>query len=90
MAPPAPGPALAVLGCSLRLPRRLTSRGRIGALIRELEVAGWQFDGWQQSSWLQGQLVLCLDEDGRATLVGQPVGYDEEMGLLVGGQGDVP
>lgn len=90
LAPPAPGPALAVLGCSLRLPRRLTSRGRIGALIRELEVAGWQFDGWQQSSWLQGQLVLCLDEDGRATLVGQPVRYDEEMGLLVGGQGDVP
>ena len=90
LAPPAAGPALAVLGCSLRLPRRLTSRGRIGPLIQELEVAGWQFDGWQKSSWLQGQLVLCLDEDGRATLVGQPVRYDEEMGLLVGGQEDMP
>lgn len=82
-APPGDRLALSVLGCSVRLPHRITRDWRIDRVIRELEVAGSVFRGWQQSRWLQGQLILCLDHDLRAELAGFAVQYDAELGLLV-------
>lgn len=76
--------ALSVLASSVRLPSRITSRGRIDAVITELEVAGWEFDGWQKSPWLAGELILCLDRDLRATIAGQSIRYDADLGLIVG------
>lgn len=75
--------ALSVLGSSVRLPQRITSRGRIDAVIRELEVVGWQFTGWQESQWLAGQLILVLDASLRTSLGGESVRYDSELGLVV-------
>ena len=75
--------ALSVLASSVRLPHRITSRGRIDAVIRELEVAGWQFSGWQGSHWLSGQLILVLDADLRAQVGGEAVRYDADLGLVV-------
>jgi len=80
---PADHLALSVLGSSVRLPQRITSRGRIDAVIRELEVVGWQFMGWQESPWLAGQLVMVLDANLRTTLGGESVRYDSELGLVV-------
>ena len=75
--------ALSVLGCSVRLPRQVAGGWRLDSVIRELEEAGEQFAGWQSSPWLQGQLVLCLDDGLRAVVGGWRVRYDVEMGLLI-------
>jgi len=74
---------LSVLASSVRLPQRITSHGRIDAVIRELEVVGWQFMGWQESPWLAGQLIAVLDANLRTTLGGQSLRYDSELGLVV-------
>ena len=80
---PADHLALSVLASSVRLPQRITSHGRIDAVIRELEVVGWQFMGWQESPWLAGQLIAVLDANLRTTLGGQSLRYDSELGLVV-------
>ncbi len=85
-APPSDHLALAVLGSSVRLPQRLTRGRRIDRVIRELEMLGRQFQGWQQSHWLQGQLIVCLDDRMRTSLAGESVRYDVELGLLTEGK----
>lgn len=86
--PPAPHLALSVLSTSVRLPQRITGRGRMDRVINELEVLGWQFSGWQESPWLAGQLILLLDASLRAVVGGESVRYDPELGLVVEASSD--
>ncbi|QDW62023.1 CRISPR-associated helicase Cas3' [Oerskovia sp. KBS0722] len=68
-------------GCSVRLPGSVC-RGRGGdAVLAALEETC--VDPWQDSPDLAGQLVLVLDDDGRATLPGWDIEYDARSGLKV-------
>ncbi|MCE1180661.1 MAG: CRISPR-associated helicase Cas3', partial [Micrococcales bacterium] len=85
--PPERHLALSVLGSSVRLPNRITRGRRMDSVIRELEQAAYPFAGWQQSPWLNGQIVMCLDEGLRASVGGSLLRYDPDMGLLVDDKG---
>ncbi|UGT59940.1 CRISPR-associated helicase Cas3' [Nocardia asteroides] len=65
---------------TIRLPAYLTRYGRKERMIRALEDT-W-YPGWQRSHWLAGELVLELDADGVANLVGYDLRYDPLLGLL--------
>jgi CRISPR-associated endonuclease/helicase Cas3 len=69
-------------GCSVRLPGAVC-RGRHGdAVLAALEDTC--VEPWQDSPDLAGQLVLVLDDDGRAPLPGWDIEYDARSGLKVG------
>lgn len=70
--------ARVVAACTLSLPYQLCRL----ETIEELERRNC-FPGWQQSSWLEGELVLVLDERGEALLDGHHLRYDPEDGLVV-------
>lgn len=72
--------AKALSGCTLRLPAAFCQPWLIDRVIDELEDMG--FPDWQQSSWLQGQLVLVLDEEFKASLAGFELEYDTDLGLI--------
>lgn len=73
--------AKAVAACTLRLPLTLTHPRIADRVIGELE--GTRFDGWQLSPWLEGVLVLVLDEQLSAHLAGHHLTYDTDRGLVV-------
>lgn len=73
--------ARAAATCTVRLPPRLTSRWMIDRVIDELETNG--IAAWQDSPWLGGELVLVIDESGRADVAGHILEYDKELGLLL-------
>ncbi|GLU49942.1 CRISPR-associated helicase Cas3' [Nocardiopsis ansamitocini] len=81
---PPPELARTVAACGLRLPYRLTVDPRVlDTAIAELEadrVQAWQA---KESYWLAGELVLVLDEDGRARLAGFDLHYTRSDGLEV-------
>lgn len=79
--PPEPRVARALAGCTVRLPAWSTAR-EMDAVIAALERTS--FAGWQQDCpWLQGQLVLVLDEAGRARVAHLDITYDDQAGLTV-------
>ncbi|MBO3142451.1 CRISPR-associated helicase Cas3' [Dermatophilus congolensis] len=79
--PPEPRIARALAGCTVRLPAWSTASD-IDSIIAALE--DMSFPGWQQDCpWLQGQLVLVLDEQGRARVANLDVAYKPETGLTV-------
>lgn len=79
--PPEPRIARTLAGCTVRLPSWTTVRD-LDAIIRALEDTS--FVGWQQECpWLQGQLVLVLDEHGQARVADLDLSYDPDMGLTV-------
>ena len=49
--------------------------------LEELKRRSAALDEWQQSPWLQGELVLLLDQDNATTLNGYCLTYDRETGL---------
>jgi len=50
--------------------------------IRELEEKNLkELPEWQQSPWIQGELILLLDQDNRAELLGYRLSYSFEKGL---------
>jgi len=68
--------------CTVSLPQSLTNPWRWDATVAELEASPVA-DLWQQSKWLQGQLVLVLNENGEALLNGHHIKYTSERGLEV-------
>lgn len=78
---PEPRVARTLAGCTVRLPSWTILRDP-DAVIRALEdtsPVGWQ----QDCPWLQGQLVLVLDENGRARVADIDIAYDPDTGLTV-------
>ena len=69
-----------VASCTVRLPWVLTV-GRQGEEIIDVLERAAPVSGWQHSRWLQGQLVLPLDSDFRATVAGFDLVYSQERGL---------
>lgn len=65
---------------TVRLPAWST-RAYLDDVIAHLELNA--FAGWQQSRWLEGQLVLVLDEELRANVGPLTVQYDQNRGLMV-------
>lgn len=68
--------------CTVGLPQNLTNPRRWVRTVSELEASPVA-ERWQQSSWLAGQLVLLLDQDGRASLNDHLVTYGPDRGLDV-------
>ena len=75
--------ARAVASCTVTLPRSLSNPWDIDRTIAELEAAPIDLSSWQTSPWLRGQLVLVLDVHGNSTLLGHPLHYDRDQGLIV-------
>lgn len=75
--------ARAVASCTVTLPRSLSNPWDIDRTIAELEAAPIDLSSWQASPWLRGQLVLVLDVHGNSTLLGHPLHYDHDRGLMV-------
>ncbi|MFV0405659.1 MAG: CRISPR-associated helicase Cas3' [Propioniciclava sp.] len=73
--------ARTVATCTVALPRSLTHPGAIDATITALEKGPLDLSSWQASAWLQGQLVVVLNPDGRATVGDATLAYDRELGL---------
>ena len=75
-----PSRALAkvISSCTLALPAPLCDL----SVIEELERRG-DFPAWRQDPWLEGQLVLILDEDGNTELARYSLHYDRWIGLEV-------
>jgi CRISPR system Cascade subunit CasA len=74
----------AAAGSALRLPLLFAKPWMFDRVVGELEreyVQAWQS---KQSPWLQGELLLVLDEDCRARLVDFELRYDKDYGLEVG------
>lgn len=67
-----------LMSCTLALPAELCSL----AAIEELEQQNC-FPGWQESPWLEGQLVLVLEEGLTARLLDYELRYDRWLGLEV-------
>ena len=67
----------------LRLPASVCRDDRIGKVIKELQL---QFDkffyAWKQSPWINGELILLLDENFSAVLQGVQLVYSKENGLI--------
>lgn len=80
MAPPPDRLARVVLASSVSLPRNMTVGARLDDVIKALETRD-VFTGWSKSRWLSGQLVLCLDEELMAVVVGYRICYDPDRGL---------
>jgi len=79
---PEPSLARTLLRCALPLPRTMTANGGIDRIIKELEVRN-RFPAWDRCHWLKGELVLDLDEHGRAQLTDFALEYDPHDGLRV-------
>ncbi|OUZ08646.1 hypothetical protein BHE97_13330 [Aeromicrobium sp. PE09-221] len=79
----APGPdiARAVSADTVQLPPMLTFPGRDLDTIEALEKTF--YPGWQASGWLNGQLILEIDEKGQCLLGDFVAHYDDEIGLTV-------
>lgn len=65
---------------AVRLPYKFSQPRLFNRALDQLEE---QTDpSWQESPLLRGQLQLALDSDGRGTLAGITLRYDEDLGLL--------
>jgi CRISPR-associated endonuclease/helicase Cas3 len=85
--PPRWSQLCALAGCSVRIPAYLP-RGDGGAnpldiLVEELEQM--VVDAWQVEPRLAGELIMPLDQEGRAELAGCVFTYDTRTGLEVRG-----
>ena len=67
----------------LRLPSRFSHKWNIEETVNSLENKCKPFiSEWQKSYWLKGKLVLFLDENMEAELLGYRLKYSYEKGLL--------
>ncbi|MBB5874336.1 CRISPR-associated helicase Cas3/CRISPR-associated endonuclease Cas3-HD [Allocatelliglobosispora scoriae] len=68
--------------CTLPLPRLMTAPDVIDGVIAALE-GSLDLRAWQDDRWLGGELVLVLDEDGRAAVAEFDLAYNNDEGLRV-------
>ncbi|WP_432969421.1 CRISPR-associated helicase Cas3' [Dactylosporangium sp. CA-233914] len=68
--------------CTLPLPRMMSAADVIDTVIAALE-SRVDLRAWQSNPWLAGELVLDIDEDGRATVGDFDLRYDQHEGLRV-------
>jgi CRISPR-associated helicase Cas3 len=74
--------ACVVASCTVKLPGILCSTWLIDRVIMELEENASRYIlYWQNSKWLEGELVLILDEALEATVCGYKLKYDKNLGL---------
>ena len=67
----------------IRLPRSLCREDNISGVIEELEnLFQKNFIEWKKSSWINGEVILLLDENFSATLGGVQLRYSKEDGLI--------
>ena len=67
----------------LRLPASLCRGDRIENVIKELKAQSDKyFKVWKESSWINGELLLLLDENLSATLDGVQLNYSRDDGLM--------
>ena len=65
------------------MPRSLCREDNISGVIEELEnLFQKNFIEWKKSSWINGELILLLDENFSATLGGVQLRYSKEDGLI--------
>jgi CRISPR system Cascade subunit CasA len=78
---PPPWAARAAAASALRLPALFAKPWMFDRVIQELEQE--YHEAWQtkQSSWLQGELLLVLDESCRTQLAGYELSYTPDDGL---------
>jgi CRISPR-associated endonuclease/helicase Cas3 len=74
--------AKVIASCTLSLPVRMSREYNIDRTINELEKSGW-IEAWQKSKWLEGALILVLDDKLSAVVGGFELVYDERTGLSV-------
>ena len=67
----------------IHLPNCVTMAYNIGNTLSALEELNISlFSAWQASPWLQGELILPLNEDLYTYLSGYRIGYDRFLGLF--------
>jgi CRISPR-associated endonuclease/helicase Cas3 len=71
--------------CTVSLPMSLCAPRLIDKVIRELEERAINAGAgiWEESYWLEGMLLLILDEKLKAEMFDYSIGYDDIMGLVV-------
>jgi len=76
--------AKAIAGCSVRLPRVFSYDvcGTISAIEADMSKAGI-VDSWYESYWLNGALIIILDENQNAIVNGRCLHYDQSTGLQI-------
>ena len=80
--PPPPETALKIARQKLRLPAVFGKAWKVDGVIRELEADNRsRLAAWQLSPLLHGELILLLNENLTARLVGMELCYDRENGL---------
>jgi hypothetical protein len=80
---PDPETARIVAACGLRLPFEFSVPQVCDRAIEELEaecVPAWQA---KECHWLEGELILFLDENCRTRLAGYELSYDPRDGLEI-------
>ena len=76
--------AMAIAAQRLTLPLSFSRYGNWTKTISMLEERNRsQLPAWQRSPWLNGELVLLLDEDLQTELCGKTLTYSIQFGLLV-------
>jgi CRISPR-associated endonuclease/helicase Cas3 len=75
--------AFTLAGCKIRLPWMLSKKWEVHKTITKLEEKGRNLQRiWKDSPWLNGELLLVLDEDLEAELNGVNMRYDRDFGLV--------
>lgn len=67
----------------IRLPHLFGNCALLYRTIEELEERQIEVAEWQNNPWLQGELILLLDNDNSTHLCGYRLYYDFEVGLVV-------
>lgn len=65
----------------LRLPRQFSQNYNFSSVIKALDIMP---KIWRDSKWLKGELLLLLDENAEAELLGERLYYSQTYGLEIG------
>ena len=78
-----------ILSSTIKLPNMLSKCYNIDKTIKELEDFYINnLRNWDDSVWLKGSLCAMFDEEGRCSINGVDMEYNEKYGLIVKGDKD--